>query len=84
VEIDQRMPRFFALRAAAALRGVLGLSDVALPERAGVRSWRAATSLPFRSIFDQNSSVDFRNFSASDIDASRDIATSLQVFPIGA
>jgi hypothetical protein len=40
--------------------------------------------LPFRSIFDQNSSVDFRNFSASDIDASRDIATSVQILPIGA
>jgi hypothetical protein len=39
--------------------------------------------LLFRSIFDQNSSVDFRNFSASDIDASRDIATSVQILPIG-
>jgi hypothetical protein len=27
--LDQRLPRFFALRAEAALRGVLGLSDVA-------------------------------------------------------
>jgi hypothetical protein len=55
VTLDQRMPRFFALKAAAALRGVLAVSDTAFPARAGLRSPRAAARLPFDLAFGDRS-----------------------------